>query len=83
MIVALFSDLRRQGVTFRLNGDQVCWRAPAGTLGSTELDALRRNRDALRDILDAFEERAAIREYEGGQTRAAAEAGAWVDLTDG
>jgi hypothetical protein len=49
---------------------------PTGPIGPTE------NRDGAAEALalDAFEERAAIREHDGGQARAEAEAGALSDV---
>lgn len=38
--------------------------------------------DALADALDHFEERAAIREHDGGQTRAEAEAAAMLEAAE-
>lgn len=41
-----------------------------------------RNSDAVHesDLIDAFEERAAIMEYDGGMSREEAEAMAWADV---
>ncbi|NCC41246.1 MAG: hypothetical protein EOM21_17800 [Gammaproteobacteria bacterium] len=38
---------------------------------------------ALLDFIEAYEERAAIMEFDGGISRQDAEAAAWIDLTKG
>lgn len=40
------------------------------------------HRDAILDLLDAYEERAAIMEYEAGVSRAEAEAAAWREIIE-
>lgn len=55
-----------------------------GRLDGAALDWIRKNRDALmREVwpeLDDFEERAAIREFDGGMSRDEAEAAAYQDV---
>ena len=52
-------------------------RAPKGILTPALHEALRQHKAALLDLLEAFEERAAIAEYCGGLPRAEAEQLAW------
>ena len=80
MIARLLLDLRQRGVEFRFDGDSIRWRAPAGVICPDELAQLRAHRDEVFDILDRIEERCAIREIDGGQSRAEAEAMAWAEL---
>ena len=53
------------------------YKAPKGTMTPALLDGMRQHKAALHDLVEAFEERAAIAEYCGGLTRAAAEREAW------
>ena len=53
------------------------YKAPKGTLTPALLDALREHKTALHDLVEAFEERAAIAEYCGGLSREDAEQLAW------
>jgi hypothetical protein len=69
-------DVTRDGLRFclrqgRLTPDNVAWI-------KANLDAVKR--EAWPDF-DRWEERAAIREFDGGMTRAEAEAAAYGDLT--
>lgn len=73
----------------RANGGEVVrdeWRFSLrrGRLDAAALEWLRANwRDVCRESwagFDAWDERAGIREYDGGQARADAEAGAYLDV---
>lgn len=75
----LLLDLHQRGVEIRVDGDRVRWRAPSGALVPDDLDLVRAHRDEVLDLLDAFEERAAILEFEHGMTRADAECAAWAE----
>lgn len=69
-------DMIREGHTFRLR---------TGRLDAAAVNWVRANIDALKrevwPAFDAFEERAAIREYDGGLTRAEAEAAAYEEVS--
>ncbi len=54
------------------------YKAPKGRLTPELLDAIRQHKQELLDLLEAFEERAAIAQYEGGLERQAVEALAWA-----
>lgn len=54
--------------------------APVGVLTETLRAALREQKAALLDLVEAFEERAAIAEYDGGLSRADAEGLAWCQV---
>src|SRR6266851_4824185 len=53
------------------------YKAPKGVLTPELLDAMRQHKDALLDLVEDFEERAGIAEFEAGLPRAEAEALAW------
>lgn len=77
----LFQQLRALGVVLTPSPDgTVRYRAPQGVLTPALLDALRQHKQELLDLVEAFEERAAIAEYCGGLSRASAEALAWESL---
>ena len=69
--------LYEHGVTLTPRGDRLHVDAPAGTLTLALRAALRTHKAALLDLLEAFEERAAIAEYCGGLSRVEAERLAW------
>lgn len=71
----LFTDLRQCGAVLTPLVDHVRIDAPPGA----PCPALLRD---LLDILEGYEERAAIMEYCGGLTRAEAEALAWAWLME-
>lgn len=77
----LFCELIRAGVQLSIrNGDRVSFDGPAHFLGNDVIDRLRENRDQLIVLIELFQERAAIREFDGGMNRAEAEAAALSDL---
>lgn len=53
------------------------YKALKGVLTPALLDALRQHKAALLDLVEAFEERAALAEYCGGLSREEAERLAW------
>ena len=77
--------LHRLGVRFRIDGDRLRWRAPAGVMAETDISDLQEQKSAVLatlhdEKLDAYEERAAIMEYDGGMTRKEAERRAWDEI---
>ena len=75
---ALLTPLRSLGVTLRAEGAQLDLTAPhRGTLTPALLNQVRSVKPDLLALLDAeaelFEERAAVREFDGGLTRPVAE----------
>lgn len=69
-------DVTRDGLNFslrrgRLTPDAIAWV-------KANLDDVKRE---VWPLFDAWEERAAIREFDGGMTRAEAEAAAYEDVT--
>ena len=85
---ALLARAADVGLSLRLEGDRVRWRA-ARPPPPALLAELRANRDAIAVTLaaeevkrrrDALEERAAIMEFDGGMARRDAEAAARADL---
>ncbi len=80
---ALLLDLHERGVIVTPYPDgTVRCRAPKGVLTPALHDALRQHKAALLDLVEEFEERAAIAEDCGGLPRADAEALAWHSLVE-
>ena len=73
----LLTARHARGVTLTPWGDRLRVDAPEGTLTPALRAALREHKAELLDLLEAFEERAALAEYCGGLSRPAAEALAW------
>ena len=79
--LALFQALHACGVRLIPYPDGTLrYEGETGTLPPALLDAVRQHKDALLDLVEAFEERAAIAEYCGGLSRAGAERLAWETL---
>jgi hypothetical protein len=78
----LLTTLRGLGVTLPPWVDRLRVDAPAGVLTDALRDALRTHKTALLDLIEAFEERAAIAEYCAGLPRVEAEALAWACVLD-
>lgn len=81
----LFLDeLRDLGAILALTDDGLEIDAPADVLSDERLARLRDQKPALRELLQAeaeyFEERAAVREYDGGFGRSEAETLARADI---
>jgi tubulysin polyketide synthase-like protein len=53
------------------------YKAPKGVLTPDLLDGMHQHKQELHALVEAFEERAAMAEYYGGLSRAAAEQVAW------
>jgi FAD/FMN-containing dehydrogenase len=81
--LAILVSLRDMGIALRLDGNRLYVDITAGNVTRDMLEALRQHQDALLDLVDAFEERAAIAEYCGGMPRHEAEALAWRVLLAG
>lgn len=70
-------DLRARDIRLSCEDGRLVYDAPAGAVTAAVLLGLREHKAA---ILEAFEERAAIMEYDAGMPRAEAEARAWRDV---
>jgi hypothetical protein len=76
--LALLTRLCEAGVTLTLAGAaDLRYRAPLGVVKDDLLQAIRTHKAALHDLVEAFEERAALAEYCGGVPRVEAERLAW------
>ena len=78
--LALLVSLRSLGIALRPDGNHLYVDITAGNVTRAMLEALRQHREALLDLVEAFEERAAIAEHCGGLSRAGAERLAWETL---
>ncbi len=80
-VKSLFGRLVGLGVVLTMTPEgRLAFDAPAGVLGGDLLDAMRAHRDELLNLVEQFEERAAVREYDGGLSRADAERLALADV---
>lgn len=79
-LAALLSTLHTAGVVLTLDAGTLRYKAPKGVLTPTLLQQLAEHKVALLDLVEAFEQRAAIAEYCGRLPRADAGALAWHDL---
>jgi|SRR2546425_8746402 len=71
-------QLHALGVSMTPSPDgTVRYKAPKGVLTPALLEMMRQHKAELLDLVEAFEERAAIAQYCGGLSRPAAEALAW------
>jgi hypothetical protein len=73
----LLATLRRLDVTLTPWGDRLRVNAPQGVLTDDLSQAIREHKTELLDLMESFEERAAIAEYCSGLLREAAERLAW------
>src|SRR5215471_9410280 len=79
--LALFHRLHACGVQLTpYPGGTLCYKAPKGTMTPALLDAMREHKADLIDLVEAFEERAAILEYDARLARKDAEWFAWQAL---
>ena len=78
--IEILTLLHGHGVTLTARGDRLRVDAPPGTLTPALRAALREHKTAVLDLLEAFEERAALIEYDGGLPRVEAERLAWACL---
>lgn len=77
----LFRRLVGLGVILSMAPDgRLAYDAPADSLGADLLGSMRAHRDDLLGLVEAVEERAAIREYDGGLIRADADRLALADV---
>jgi len=75
---ALLDELRTKGVHLTVEGEHVAVDAPKGVLTDDVRQAIRQHKPELLDLLEVFEERAAIAEYDGLLPRDEAERLAWA-----
>jgi hypothetical protein len=79
--LALLQQLRDLGIVLTPYPDRTLrYKAPEGTLTSELLDGMRRHKEELHGVVEAFEERASSAEYCGGLSRPEAEVLAWACL---
>lgn len=78
--LALLRLLREMHVALRPDGNRLYVDITAGNVTREILEAMRQQKEALLDLVEAFEERAAIAEYCAGLPRVEAEALAWQDV---
>jgi len=70
----LFRRLIRLGVVLSMTDDgRLVYDAPASVLDADLLETIRFHRDQLLELVERFEERAAIAQYDGGLSRGDAE----------
>jgi hypothetical protein len=60
--------------------DTIQCRAPDGVLTPALVTAMRQHKEALLTMLEWYEERAGLLEYDGGLSRVEAERAAWTFL---
>jgi len=78
---ALFHKLHAWGVKLTPYPDGTLrYKAPKGTITPALLEMMRAHKEALVTLVEAFEERAAILEYDAGLARDDAEWLAWQEL---
>lgn len=80
--LALLVSLRSLGIALRPDGNRLYVDITAGNVTRDLLEAMRQHTEGLLDLVEAFEERAAIAEYCGGLPRVEAEALAWTQLEE-
>lgn len=80
--LALLCTLRDLGVllTPMPDGKHIHVDAPAGVLTDALRQAIRQHKEALLDIAEWYEERAALLQYDAGLSRVEAEREAWTLL---
>ena len=80
--LALFRYARQLGVELKPNPDGVhlTARAAPGIITPEFLETLRQHKEALLTLVEAFEERAGMLEYDAGLARDDAEWLAWQEL---
>lgn len=76
---ALLATLHTAGVVLTLDAGTLRYKAPKGVMTPDLRQQLTQHKAAVLDLLEAFEERAAIMEYSGGGlSREESERLAWV-----
>lgn len=94
----LLLDLEKRGIKLRVEGENLKFKAPSGAFDEGLKAKVKAQKGELIELLskapspvpslrtneiqEIFEERAAIREYEGGQERMDAEASAMGDVLE-
>jgi len=77
----LFSDLRSAGVVLSIDRDgRLAFDGPDDVLTDDRLSVMRSHRDDLLALVERFEERAAVVQYDGGLPRPEAERLALADV---
>lgn len=75
--LALLRLLRDMGIALRLDGNRLYVDVTAGNVTLEMLEALRQQQDELLTLVETYEERSALLEYDAGLPRAEAEREAW------
>jgi hypothetical protein len=79
--VELFLELEKAGVQFLIVGDgKLAYRGPVDSLKSEVIERMKLVRDELLSVVERYEERAAIIEFESGLSKSQAEAKAMDEL---
>jgi hypothetical protein len=79
--VELFLELQKAGVQFLIVSDgKLAYRGPVDSLKSEVIERMKLVRDELLSVVERYEERAAILEFDNGLERAEAEARALMEL---
>ena len=76
--LSLLRLLRDMGIALRLEGNRLYVDISAGNVTRAMLEALRQHQEVLLTILEWYEERAGLLEYDGGLSRVEAEREAWI-----
>lgn len=79
-VKSLFRRLAALGVILSADADGLAIDAPGGVLGDDLVGLIRAHRDKLLVLVERFNERSAIMQYDGGLSRAEAERLALADL---
>ncbi len=81
IVEKLFSDLRSAGVVLSIDREgRLTFDGPDHVLTDDRLATMRAHRDGLLALVERFEERAAIAQYDGGLSRSDAERLALAEL---
>ena len=75
---ALLVSLRDRGIALRPDSNRLYVDITAGNVTREMLEALRQHKEVLLTILEWYEERAGLLEYDGGLSRTEAEREAWT-----
>lgn len=79
--VELLAKLKQAGVILSIRSDgKLAYRGPAESIGPDVIEEIKAVRDELLAVVELFEERAAILEFDGGLDRDEAEAQALMEL---
>ncbi len=75
----LIQRCRAYGIELSIDGDDLLIRGRKHVLTNELLSELKENKQAILTRLEFYEERAAIREHDGGMEQIDAEEAAWLD----